>query len=107
VSDSDQTLQQLLEVEREAAAIVETAQKKADETVAEADRQMRLSYNDRYRDAVAALNKEREAALAKLQADYDDELDCYKKELDKQTLNTVAFNKMVRETFFTVHSAAQ
>ncbi|MDR1232185.1 MAG: hypothetical protein LBK61_12405 [Spirochaetaceae bacterium] len=107
MSDSDQTLRQLLEVEGEAAAIVEAAQKKADAMVAEADRQMRLSYNDRYRDAVAVLNKEREAVLAKLQAGYDDELDCYKKELDGQTLNTAAFHKIVRETFFTVHSAAQ
>jgi vacuolar-type H+-ATPase subunit H len=107
VSDSDQTLRQLLEVEEEAAAAVEVAQKKADEMVAEADRQMRLSYNDRYRDEVAALNKEREAVLVKLQAGYDDDLDRYKKELDGQTLNTAAFHKMVRETFFTVRFTAQ
>jgi F0F1-type ATP synthase membrane subunit b/b' len=102
VSGSDQTLRQLLEVEKEAASIVDDAQKKADEMVAEADRQLRLSYNDRYKDAVAALDKEREAALAKLKTDYDDEIISYKRELDEQPLNTAAFHKMVRETFFTV-----
>jgi vacuolar-type H+-ATPase subunit H len=102
VSDSDQTLRQLLEVEKEAASIVDGARQKADEIVANADRQMRSSYNDRYKDAVAKADHEREAALAKLDADYDDELARYKKELDGQTLNTAAFQKMVRETFFTV-----
>jgi F0F1-type ATP synthase membrane subunit b/b' len=102
VSDSDQTLRRLLEVEKEAASIVEDARTKADEMVAEADRQIRASYNDRYRDAVAALGKEREAVLVKLRADYDEEMAHYKKELDGQTLNTAAFDKVVRETFFTV-----
>jgi F0F1-type ATP synthase membrane subunit b/b' len=102
VSNSDQTLRQLLEVEKEAASIVDNAQKKADEMVAEADRLMRSSYNDRYKDAVAALDKEREVALAKLKADYDDEIISYKRELDGQPLNAAAFQKMVRETFFTV-----
>jgi F0F1-type ATP synthase membrane subunit b/b' len=102
VSDSDQTIRQLLEVEKEAASIVEDARRKADETVAEAERRTRMSYNDRYREAVVALNKDREAVLAKLQADYDDEMAHYKQELEEQTLNTAAFDKMMRETFLTV-----
>jgi F0F1-type ATP synthase membrane subunit b/b' len=105
VSDSDQTLQQLLEVEKEAATIMEDAQKKADEMVAEAERRTRMSYNDRYREAVAVLNKDREAVLAKLQVDYDDEMVRYKGELDGQILNTAAFNKMMREICFPVHLA--
>jgi F0F1-type ATP synthase membrane subunit b/b' len=100
VSDSDQTLRQLLEVEKEAAAIVEDARTKAEEMVAEANRQTRASYNDRYREAVAVLDREREAALRKLEADYDDEMVRYQKELDGQTLNIGAFQNIVRETFF-------
>jgi F0F1-type ATP synthase membrane subunit b/b' len=99
VSDSDQTLRQLLEVEKEAASIVEDAQTKAGAMTAEADRAARLSYNDRYKEAIAALDKEREAALAKLDADYDGELARYQKELDTQVLNTDAFNRMARESF--------
>jgi F0F1-type ATP synthase membrane subunit b/b' len=100
VSDSDQTLRQLLEVEKEAAAIVENARVKAEEMIAEANRQTRASYNDRYREAVAVLDKEREAALRKLDADYDDEMARHQKELDRQTLNRGAFHNMVRGIFF-------
>jgi F0F1-type ATP synthase membrane subunit b/b' len=100
VSDSDQTLRQLLEVEKEAAAIVEDARTKAEEMVAEANRQTRASYNDRYREGVAVLDRDREAALRKLEADYDDEMAHYQKELDGQPLNIGAFQNMARETFF-------
>jgi F0F1-type ATP synthase membrane subunit b/b' len=100
MSNSDQTLQQLLEVEKEAASIVKEAQTKADDMIAEADRQARLSYNDRYKEAVAALDKERDAAAAKLQADYDHEITHYQKELDAQKLNAEAFNNIVRASFF-------
>jgi F0F1-type ATP synthase membrane subunit b/b' len=99
VSDSDQTLRQLLEVEKEAASVVEAAQTQTGAMIALADRKARLSYNDQYKDAVVALNKEREAALAKLKADYDDELARYQKELDAQVLNRDAFNGIARETF--------
>jgi F0F1-type ATP synthase membrane subunit b/b' len=99
VSESDQTLRQLLEVEKEAASIVEKARADADAMIAEADRKERLSYNDRYKEVVAALEKEREAALTQLDADYDDELTRYRKELDTQSLNTDAFNQIAR-TFF-------
>jgi F0F1-type ATP synthase membrane subunit b/b' len=100
VSDSDQTLRQLLEVEKEAASVVGDAQAKANAMIAEADRAARLSYNDRYQDAVAALDEKREAALEKLKADYDDELARYRKELDAQVLNVDAFNDMAHAFFF-------
>ncbi|MDR0639347.1 MAG: hypothetical protein LBG27_10705 [Spirochaetaceae bacterium] len=99
MSDSDQTLRQLLEVEKEAASIVEDAQTKANAMIAEADREARLSYNDRYKDAVSALDKEREKALAKLDADYGDKLARYRKGLDAQALNVDAFNSIARESF--------
>lgn len=99
MSDSDQTLRQLLEVEKEAASVVEEARAKADAMIAEADREERSSYNDRYKGAVAALDKERDAALAKLKADHDDELADYRKNLDAQALNVDAFNSIARETF--------
>jgi F0F1-type ATP synthase membrane subunit b/b' len=99
VSDSDQTLRQLLEVEKEAASVVEEAQTKASAMIAEADRAARLSYNDRYKEAVAALDKERAAMLAKLDADYNGELAHYQKELDTQVLNTDAFDRIARESF--------
>jgi F0F1-type ATP synthase membrane subunit b/b' len=99
VSDSDQTLRQLLEVEKEAASVVEDARTKADMMTAEADREVRRSYNDRYQDAVAALDEKQEAALAKLKADCDDELARYQKELDAQVLNRDAFNRMARAFF--------
>jgi vacuolar-type H+-ATPase subunit H len=100
MSDSDEALRQLLEVEKEAASIVEEARAKADGMIAEADRKARLAYNDRYTEAVAVLNKEREVVLVKLKADYDDEMAHYQKELDTQVLNTDAFHTIARVSFF-------
>jgi F0F1-type ATP synthase membrane subunit b/b' len=99
MSDTDQTLRQLLEVEQEAASIVAAAQKKADEMVAEADRKARSMYDGRYQEAVAALSEERKTALGKIAAVYDEDLARYRSELDSRTLRADVFNKIARDVF--------
>jgi F0F1-type ATP synthase membrane subunit b/b' len=97
---NDEVLQRLLEVEKEAASIVEDAQKKAGDALSENDRRERLAYNDRYKEAVAALDLAREKELADITRLYKEELALYQNELDARVLDYEAFNGVFSAALF-------
>jgi regulator of protease activity HflC (stomatin/prohibitin superfamily) len=89
--DNNEVLGHLLQIEGEAAVLVNEAQAEADRRVAEAEKQSRAFYDERY-------HKESERLEAKFQETkkltsqkYQDELDAYKEKISFMPFDTEQF----------------
>ncbi|GMO16176.1 MAG: hypothetical protein Pg6A_02410 [Termitinemataceae bacterium] len=92
-------LHHLIEIEKNAAKIVEEAQSSAAAQIAESERNCRIEYENAYRAEYNRLEAEYNRGLAEIDAAYKDELDALKAELERKTPNWEAFNKLAREFF--------
>jgi regulator of protease activity HflC (stomatin/prohibitin superfamily) len=89
--ENHEILQRLLEIEGKAATLVDDAQAEADRRVAEAEKQNRARYDEKYAKEVQALEEAftRDIALAK--ENYRKQLEDYHNSLKAQPPDTRAF----------------
>jgi hypothetical protein len=98
--EEDNVLQHLLEVEAEAAGLVDGAQAEADKRLSEGEKENRARYDQRYGVEAGKLDAELEQHLALVRADYQKQLDAYHVELDAISVNVSGFNKLAGQLLF-------
>ena len=94
MDDSD-ILQHLLEIEGQAAALVDDAQAEADRRIKEAEEQNRLVYEEAYQKLTVELEAEYQKEMDKAKAEYEQSLDEYRKSLDLMPKQNEAFSALV------------
>ncbi|MDR1863606.1 MAG: hypothetical protein LBQ67_06785 [Treponema sp.] len=95
-------LRHLLDLEAEAAALVDDAQAEADRRVAEGEKRSRARHDDAYASETAALEAAYASEIAAVKADYKGRLDTYRKSLravpvDRGAFSALAERFLVRE----------
>jgi F0F1-type ATP synthase membrane subunit b/b' len=90
-----QVLGHLLQIEAEAAALVDDAQAEADRRIAEGERQNRARYDEQYGREAAELEQGYDKEVAAVKADYQHQIDGYRKSLDAITVNRDRFSALM------------
>jgi hypothetical protein len=98
--EEDSVLRHLLEVEAEAAGLVDGAQAEADKRLSEGEKESRARYDQRYGVEAAQLDAELAQQLALVRADYQQQLDAYHIELDAISVNVSGFNQLAGQLLF-------
>ncbi|MDR2111285.1 MAG: hypothetical protein LBP32_08240 [Spirochaetaceae bacterium] len=94
-ADERNILNHLLEVEADAAALVDDAQAEADRRIAEAEKENRSRYDERYAREVAGLNEGYEREIAAVKEEYRRQLEAYRRSLDGMAVNNDDFFRLV------------
>ncbi|MDR1398605.1 MAG: hypothetical protein LBJ41_01600 [Treponema sp.] len=92
--DETDVLRHLLEVEAEAAALVDSAQAEADRRLADGEKLNREHYDQCYAKEVAELDANYQKQLDAVKADYQKQLDAYRAELDAMSVNNSRFMEL-------------
>jgi hypothetical protein len=87
-------LRHLLDLEAQAAALVDDAQAEADRRVAEGEKAGRARYDEAYAAEVAALEAAYTGEIAAIKADYKSRLDTYREGLKAMPVNHEAFSAL-------------
>ena len=101
MDDSD-ILQHLLEIEGQAAALVDDAQAEADRRIKEAEEQNRLAFDGAYRELTGKLETEYQKIIESVKQEYNTRLEEYRASLDKipkrnDRFSALAFSLLVEE----------
>lgn len=99
MSEQD-VLQHLLEIENEASALVLEAQKEADRRIAEQEKICREAYEKIYKTKLSELEVEFQDNIQKVKESYAESLSIYKKELENQPVQYLAFNQLMQQLLF-------
>jgi F0F1-type ATP synthase membrane subunit b/b' len=102
-SGEQDVLRHLLDVEAQAASLVDEAQAEADRRVSESEKGNRARYDERYGLLAAKLNGEYEAAVLAVKADYARQLDAYSSSLAAMPVQRAAFSTLAERLFFGDH----
>jgi hypothetical protein len=100
MEEEGSVLQHLLEIESEAAALVDNAQAEADRRLKESEEQNRIRYEQEYRRLAEQLDGERRERLAAVRAEYDAGLDAYRAGLDTTPLHADDFSRLTFALLF-------
>jgi hypothetical protein len=92
-------LRHLLDLETQAAALVDDAQAEADRRIAEGEKQSRSRYDEAYAAEVAALEAAYTGEIAAVKGEYARQLDTYREGLRAMPANRGAFS-VLAERFF-------
>ena len=92
--DDHEVLQHLLDLEDEAAALVNDAQAEADRRVLEGEKQSRASFDEIYEREAGALEASYTKNLAAVKEDYRKQLEVYKESLKSISQNMDAFSSL-------------
>jgi vacuolar-type H+-ATPase subunit H len=95
--DEQEALRHLLQVEAEAAALMDDAQAEADKRLAEGEARNRQLYDERYGKAVAELDIGYEKELALVKGRYEEELNAYRKGLETIIVHDERFLALARK----------
>jgi len=87
-------LQHLLEIEGQAAALVNDAQAEADRRIKEAEEQNRQAYDSEYQKYIAALEADYQKEQDAVKAEYDKSLDEYRQGLTGMSRDNGAFSAL-------------
>jgi len=98
---NENTLDHLLKIEAEAAALVNDAQAEADRRIHENEEKMRTSYEERFRLEAQARELSLKNETNKLKEQYQNEIDDYVKEISSINVDverfTSLFNRYIAE----------
>ncbi|MDR2102879.1 MAG: hypothetical protein LBP42_02115 [Treponema sp.] len=100
-------LQHLLQIESEAAALVNDAQAEADRRLTEGEKQNRRRYDEEYSREVAELDAGFDTEIKTVKEDYRRQLEMYQEGLSRITANTGNFSKLVENLLFSKPSAKE
>ncbi len=98
--DEQDMLRHLLEVESEAASLVNDAQVEADKRVAENEKLYRSRFDDLYGKEVSLLEKSYQEAVSKVKSDYDEDLKDYRKSFENESIHHEAFISLAESFLF-------
>ncbi|MDR1024989.1 MAG: hypothetical protein LBL56_04620 [Treponema sp.] len=87
----------LLKVEADAASLVDDAQAEADRRIAESEKQNRSRYDEEYAQKAAELDRAFEDEITRIRADYQDQLEAYRKGLDLIPVDQERFSALMDE----------
>ncbi|MDR2377072.1 MAG: hypothetical protein LBD96_11625 [Treponema sp.] len=90
-------LAHLLKIEADAASLVDDAQAEADRRIAESEKQNRSRYDEEYTQKAAELDRAFEEELSRIRADYQDQLEAYRKSLDAIPADQGRFSTLMDE----------
>jgi vacuolar-type H+-ATPase subunit H len=99
MEDQD-VLQHLLEIESQAAVLVDDAQAEAGRRIKEAEEKNRSHYDQSYRALVENLDKEYETNIAAVKEKYGRELDAYRESLDRMPVDGEGFSALASALLF-------
>ena len=80
MNDTD-ILQHLLEIEGQAATLIDDAQAKADQRIKEAEEQNRLAFDEAYQKLATELEMEYQQSVSTIKSEYNQLLDQYRSDL--------------------------
>jgi len=89
--DNNEVLDHLLKIESEAAALVNDAQAKTDTRIAEAEKQNRAVYEERYQNELKKMEKEFQEHRERIQKKYREEMDAYREKISLANIDTNTF----------------
>ena len=98
--DDHEVLQHLLNLENEAAALVNDAQAEADRRVAEWEKENRARYDEVYSAEVAALEASYSQEISRIKEDYRKQVASYLEGLKSASLDTAAFSSLAEKILF-------
>jgi vacuolar-type H+-ATPase subunit H len=93
MEDTD-ILQHLLEIEGQAATLVDDAQAEADRRIKEAEEQNRIAYDKAYQQLIAELDTDYQKTADAVQAEYNLILDEYRKSLNSMPMRKEEFSAL-------------
>jgi regulator of protease activity HflC (stomatin/prohibitin superfamily) len=102
VSTDKAVLQHLLNLEAEAAALVDDAQAEADRRVGEGEKQSRSRYDETYAAEVAALEASYTSEIAAVKDDYKKQLANDRDSLKAMPVNRSAFSALAEHLLFEI-----
>ena len=89
--DNNDVLGHLLKIESEAAALVNDTQAEADRRIAEAEKQNRASYEERYQNELKKSEDEFQKFTEQVRRRYREELETYRGKISSANIDTKAF----------------
>ncbi|MDR0561759.1 MAG: hypothetical protein LBG73_03640 [Spirochaetaceae bacterium] len=89
-------LHHLLQVEADAAALVDEAQVEADKRILESEKLNRAAYEEQYNRKIAELEATYEKEIAAIKDDHKEQLNAYRQSLDALTIQTDSFSNLVK-----------
>jgi vacuolar-type H+-ATPase subunit H len=95
--NDDNALGHLLQIEAEAVALVNDAQAEADRRIAEAEKQNRVAYDERYRAEAEKLEAEYQKEKDTVKDLYNKEIEAYSEKLSAITTNVDRFSALLNE----------
>ena len=93
--DNDEVLGHLLQIESEAAALVNDAQTEADRRIAEAEKQNRASYEEHYQTELKRLENEFQKYKEQIRRQYHEEIDAYREKISSINVDTKTFSALL------------
>jgi vacuolar-type H+-ATPase subunit H len=95
--DDHEVLQHLLELENEAAALVNDAQAEADRRVSDGEKQNRARFDEAYANIVKTLEASYVEELAAARDNYRKQLEAYRETLEAVPLDMPAFSSLAEK----------
>ena len=95
--DDHEVLQHLLNLDAEAAALVNDAQTEADKRVAEGEKQNRSRYDEVYARDVESLEASYSQNIAAVKENYRKQLDVFRKSLETMPVDMNAFSSLAEK----------
>jgi F0F1-type ATP synthase membrane subunit b/b' len=93
--ENSEVLGHLFEIESEAAAMVSDARAEADRRVAEAEKQNRTGYEERYQNKLKKLEDEGKKYREQVRLQYREEMDAYRKKVSSVNVDVNAFSVLL------------
>jgi hypothetical protein len=93
----ENVLEHLLKIEADAAGMVADAQAEADRRIAESEKQNRARYDEEYGKQALALDAAYDETVARIRADYREQLEQYRTSLDAIPVDQGCFSARVDE----------
>jgi len=95
--DEHEVLRHLLDLDKEAAALIDDAQAEADRRISEGEKQNRAKYDEAYAREMDALEKSYAEKIAAINKDYSNQLDEYREKLKALSPDTKTFSSLAGE----------
>ena len=104
--DEQNVFRHLLEVEGQAAALIDEAQAEADRRLAEAERRSQARYKEQYGKEAARLDEEYAQQLIAITEAYNSQLDEYQQSLESMIVNPAQFRTLLNSYIIEEYRAA-
>jgi vacuolar-type H+-ATPase subunit H len=95
--DEHDVLGHLLQIEAEAAALVDDAQAEADKRIAGDEKRNRLNYDETFSKEAGALDEEYRKETTALREDYQKQLNAYREHISAMQVNETAFFCLLKD----------